>query len=212
MVKSCYVPREEYAHITHDITATQKNWYEQFTSLAGVAQCTYIVHILGAHLHQQVRALGPISETSTYPFEFSYSKMRRMFKGSQNTLKQVLTNHLLDVSTSGPHHRCEPSARYGPWSSQRSHDNLVYTFQGGYQFYKIVSVLREQPTVFEAKAFIMTPIRLECTSLPFQQVGVFARTFPTRTSVELPKASIKGKVIIVEDAMISVPLNILQET
>ena len=213
IVKSCYLPREEYACINHDITSTQRSWYGQMTTLAGEAHCVYIVHIIGAHLHQHVRAQGPISETSTYPFEFSYAKMRRQFKGTQNTLKQVLTNSLLNVSCSGAKHMCEPTASYGTWSSSRAHNCYVYTFDNGlYQFYKIVGVISERPTVFACKPFVMTHLNLECTRLPFHEVGVFARTFPTTNSVEVPKSAIKGKVMLLEDAMISVPLNILQET
>lgn len=213
VVKACYLPREEYAHVKHDITLTQKTWYEQFANLVGVAHCTYVVHIIGAHLHQQVRAQGPINETSTYPFENSYSKMRRMFKGAQNTVKQLMTNSLLDVACSAERHKCEKSASYSPWSSQRAHDCFVYSFEDGvYQFFKIVSVICDKPTVFEAKPFQMMPLRLSCSRLPFEQVGVFGRTFPTRGSVELPESSIKGKVMLLEDAMISVPLNIIQET
>lgn len=213
VVKACYLPREEYAKIRHNITKTQELWYQQFTNLAGIAHCTYIVHLIGSHLHQHVRAKGPINETSTYPFEYSYARMRRMFKGSNNTLKQVLTNSLLDIASRSGRHVCQASASYGPWCSSRAHDCFVYLFEDGkYQFYKIVDVISTSPTTYEAKAFVMNPLQLSGSRLPFHEVGVFARAFPTRESHEIKKEDIKGKVILLEDAMISVPLSIIQET
>ena len=215
LMRAAYMPDEEYRQITFNLYDQQREWYRAFTSLFGAGNCTYSVHQVGAHLHNVIRKLGPVTETSAFPFEYGYSKMRRRFKGSNNPIKQIMTNCLLEITTkdSGTH-KCRPSPAYSPWHTQRAHNNLVYTFQeGAYQFYEITGVHEEEPiTVFTAQKFLMVHYRHPACPLQYHQVGVFQRTYTTTPQHLLLKSHIKGKVILMDKAMVAVPANVLQET
>ena len=213
LVKACYLPEQEYLKITTNLDDLQALWYDSFSTTMGDQNCTYVVHQVGAHLHNIVRKKGPLHLTNAYPFEYAYSKMRRRYKGTNNTVKQILSNSLLEHATSThENHKCTRGVHYSAWRTSKAHDCIVYSFEDKFQIYRIEGPHPIHKDSFVAKKFVMRNFVHAATKLPFHQVGMFQKTLPTALTHRLLKSKICGKVIILDNVMITVPSNILAET
>ena len=211
--KACYVDEEEYAAITAQVNLPNllDEFYSSYTTLFGELNCVYYAHQIGAHLLDSIRCNGPIHQTSAFPFEYAYATMRRRYKGTSNCIKQIMVNSFLHA-TNTHSHVCSKTIVYDTFYSNRSHNCFCYTHEdGSYQFWQIVHVGPTEHT-FQAKKFPMVPYTNPNAVLPFDAVGVFQRRLPMTGLHTLTRQQIKGKLVLLEKLMISVPESILRET
>ena len=104
------------------------DWYRKYEAAFSEHNCTYNTHIMTHVL--EVRALGPITETSAYPYEDTYGMLKKGFKeGTCSSGKQAMENSLL-VAKGG--HACKKSLTFRgkEGDTQKRCDSILYTRQG----------------------------------------------------------------------------------
>ena len=73
------LPEEEYAFVREDMIDEALNILnEHYEKAYGVTANTYNFHIISAHM-KHLRENGPLTTYTAYPFESSYSELRRSF-------------------------------------------------------------------------------------------------------------------------------------
>ena len=73
------LPEDEYQGIDQEMIDTAFNILEEHHEKAfGQTANTYNFHIISAHL-KEIRAHGPLTTYTAYPFEGSYAELRRSF-------------------------------------------------------------------------------------------------------------------------------------
>ena len=213
LFKACYLDPEEFRDVKYNLDQLADTWYRSYTSLMGPTECTYSIHQI-SHLHSSNRKKhGPINLTSAFAFEYSYSVLRRRFRGSNNTLKQIFSNTLLEATcTSSEQHKCRRSARYRVWETTLSSDSHVYTYDAyeKHQLYKLTKE-HEEPGKFYAVKYPLIDLFHPACSLPYHEVGVYQRTLPTSIQHVISRDDIKGKFVTAGNAIITIPESILLE-
>lgn len=75
MVRACVLPDNEYFNVSaNEISIACKKFYHLYERLFGALNCSYNTHVLPSHL-PQIRALGPLTETSAFKFESFYGEI-----------------------------------------------------------------------------------------------------------------------------------------
>lgn len=209
MIKSCIVPTEEFRQINLDVVEKcTKLWYSLYQQLFGVHNCTYSTHIMGSHLIES-RFHGPLTSTSAFPFESFYSELRNSFvPGTPSPLKQIFSNVLLKRALEN--HKCKQDIYYSAKDSPQECNSLVYLFeQRKYILYKIIDINEDIFTVNEQEYL---PCNFpETPSLNWDVVGVFMKGNLKNEMVTIDRNSIKGKVLEVQNYLITCPANVLRE-
>lgn len=209
MIKVCTIPKEEFKSASLDlIEKSCKQFYSLYQQLFGVKNCTYNTHVLSSHL-VEVRFHGPLTYTSAFPFESFYSELRNSFvPETQSTLKQIMRNVMIKRVLSK--HKCENEIYFSEKESPMEQNNMIYCFeQKTYFIYKIIAV---EPNVLichsvgKKKCFFR-----ETPNLPWEKIGVFLKGEEEEIPVHICKSTVKGKVLIVNDFMITCPINVLHE-
>ena len=209
MIRACVIPNEEFEEISlSKIDQCSKEFYILYAKLFGIANCTYYTHVVGSHI-VDIRFHGPLTLTSAFDFESFYGEVRHSFvPGTRSPLKQIMRNILLK-RTIGPH-CCESSIHYSTKETPLQCNNLVYTYEDGhYQLYKIMNI---EESIFSSVK-IETDIAFypETPSLKWELVGVFKFVAFGTELHNIHKENLKGKLIIVNDLIITCPNNILRE-
>lgn len=103
MIRLCVLPEEEYQMSDPEIVRyCGTNFYNLYEKLFHARNCTYYTHVAGSHM-PEMRALGPLTETSAFGFESFYGEMRNCFSpGTNSPLKQIMQKVLLKRTIS-PH-------------------------------------------------------------------------------------------------------------
>ena len=209
MIKACVVPTEEFQAIPLDmIEHCSVKFYSLYQALFGVKNCTYNTHIVGAHIIE-IRFHGPLTLTSAFPFESFYGELRNSFvPGTPSTLKQIMQNVLMKRVLAS--HKCENDIYISEKDTSMECNSMIYCFERReYHIYKVVCVsgniliCREQD-----KHICSFP---EAPNLDWNLVGVFKKGVLKNNQIEINRNSVKGKVLIVNDYLITCPNNVLRE-
>jgi len=73
------LPEEEYQHVAEDMIDEALNILsDSYEKAYGLTACTYNYHLVTAHF-KHLRAHGPLTTHTAYPYESSYAEVRRSF-------------------------------------------------------------------------------------------------------------------------------------
>ena len=209
MFRSCVLPTKEFQCVNiNSITNACEQFYKLYDSFYGSINCTYNTHIIGSHL-LEVRSHGPLTFTSAFVFENFYGELRRSFApGTQSNLKQMFQKTLLKRALS--HHQCENTIHISDHNTEQESNNMIYEFKDlSYHMYHVMSVngddllcrrVGKYPYTFE-----------EVPSLNWSKVGVFQKGPLSSDTVVLKKSNVHGKVMQVDNLLLTCPANILRE-
>ena len=223
MIRSCIIPNSEFRCIPDKkIVASCETFYRLFEKVYGEKNCSYSVHVVPSHL-LQVRGTQPLTFRSAFKFESFYSEMKNLYvPGTTATPKQILKNTYIKRALEP--HRCEKTIFYDckkkhvegkPYLPGLENNSLVYITneQNEHQMYQIVEFdennidllrcIRQGKFKFQPS---LTP------ALNWSQVGVY-KIGPTLSEVihVISKQDISGKVLKVDNLLITCPLNVLLE-
>ena len=208
MVRACVVPSEEFRYININVVEMcSKKFYQLYEKLFGAVNCTYNTHVVFSHV-MEIRAHGPLTETSAFSFESFYGELKNCYvPGTPSPLKQAFKKVLLKRVLA---HCCDIPITYSNKETGLQNDTLIYVWKfNKHNLYKIVDILDDD--------LICHPIvTCECSfddvDLPWKTVGVFEFVEINYTEfVEIDKHEISGKAILVNDLIITCPLNVLRE-
>lgn len=213
-VRSCLIPSKEFSVIDLDsIEVSSREFYTLYEKLFGATNCSYSTHVFGSHAID-MRAHGPLSETSAFAFESFYGEVRNAFTpGTQSTLKQIMEKILLKRAIS--YHCCKNTLHF----SDQAHDSpqecnsLVYCYEANaHKMYQIVEVHKESLLCYKQGKFVTTFKDTQNLNLNWSHVGVYKKGgLMTTTLVEVPKTQVCGKVLSVGEYLITCPTNVLLE-
>lgn len=209
MIRSCLVPKEEFRPLSLAvIEKCCKSFYSLYQQLFGIKNCTYNTHVVGSHLIE-MRYHGPLTSTSAYPFESFYGELRNSYvPGTPSTLKQIMSNLLIKRVLD--HHTCEKSIYIATKDTSMECNSMIYCYsQQKYHLYKVISIAEETLT---CKVQETLPCRFpEIPSLDWGKIGVFVQGNLSDETVSIPQDSVKGKVVVVKNYLITLPINVLLE-
>ena len=202
------LPQEEFDYAGYDLAEEASIFYVRYESAFGIQQCASVVHALGAHA-EEFRRYGPASNTSTFIFEDLYGKITKWWQpGTMSGGKQILEGALQDISRPD-YHYCKKPIKYNNHETSESQSNCFYTFSPntGYRFYLCKHVL-------ETGRLLCSPIQVTASILyeqKFHKVGAFCNAGISPDLVEIPKAIIAGPAQLVDQWVVSVPINAIYE-
>ena len=209
MVRACLIPKEEFQPVSLDvIDRCCRSFYSLYQYLFGIQNCTYSIHVVGSHLIE-MRYHGPLTFTSAFPFESFYGEMRKSYvPGTPSTLKQIMSNLLIKRVID--HHLCSKSIYISTKDTSMECNSMIYCFsQRKYHFYKVTSIEEHS---LSCKVQEALPCNFpEIRSLDWSKIGVFTRGELKENTVSIPKESVKGKVLLVKNYLITCPINVLCE-
>lgn len=209
MIRSCILPENEFTAVNvNQIKYCQKQFYLMYQNLFGPVNCTYSVHVVSSHL-MQMRAEGPLTETSAFRFEAFYAELRKSFQpGTVSVLKQMMQSILLKRILS--HHVCQESIYFSPKDTALESNSIIYLYVNNvHVIYKILSIENEILTCnqignHEAE-FPHTNM------LNWSSVGVYRKGGLSSETVFVNKKDVAGKVIRVGKYLMTCPANVLRE-
>lgn len=209
MIRACILPEEEFANVNvNHIKYCQKTFYCCYQQLYGVTNCTYSIHIVVSHL-LEMRALGPLTETSAFRFESFYAELRNAFQpGTVSVVKQMFQTVLLKRILSN--HVCSETIYFSEKDTAMESNSLIYVYENcTHVIYKIKS---KEKDLLLCNQLGNHPISLpNTTMLDWATVGVYRKGGLSSIDVVINKNKVSGKVIKVENLLITCPLNILRE-
>ena len=209
MIRACILPENEFYNVNdNQIKYCQKHFYVCYQQLYGIPNCTYSIHVLACHL-LQMRALGPLTESSAFIFESFYAELRKSFQpGTVSVVKQMFQNVLLKKILSN--HVCKETIYLREKDTALECNSLIYVYGNSkHQIYKIKSIDNDLLLCNQLgnhKAILQnTPM------LNWSAVGVYRQGGLSANDVIVNKKDVAGKVIKVEKLLITCPNNVLRE-
>ncbi len=115
----------------HSLDELLSEWYRLVDEEFDHRHSVYNVHIVGTHLLEARRRLGPLFQVSSWPLEGIFKYVNCSYSGSTNVPKQILTNMLLRERK----HRCLKAPKKLRWNaapSSKNDDSLAYTEDGNF--------------------------------------------------------------------------------
>ena len=223
MMRSCVLPNHEFRNLPDRLIANAcDNFYRLFQKLFGKKNCIYSVHVFSSHL-LKIRGTMPLTFKSAFKFESFYAEMKNMYvPGTLATTKQILQNCY--VKRSIEYHKCEKTIFYDskkkpeegkPFVPGLENNSLIYTTDenNNHTMYVIIDLVENNSDAFlcikQGKFKFnnaLTP------NIPWTQVGVY-KLGPTLNEEQfvVQRDEISGKVLKVDNFLITCPLNVLQE-
>ena len=221
MIRACVIPNEEFQNVNVDILNNAcKKFYSSFEKAFGPTNCTYSIHVGSSHL-LKVRGDMPLTHKSAFKFENFYSEMKNLFHpGTVSPLKQILQNcyvkriiefHCCEKETFySPEKKPEPGKKFNPGKENNS---LIYTYNNEDQTYKMY-IIDEIIDHSRFRCRIQGKFKMKIELTPqydWSSVGVFKIGAISEEVVIVNRKSISGKVIQVNDFLITCPYNVLHE-
>lgn len=209
LIRACVLPTKEFQCVNlNSLYAMSKQFYQMYDSHFGKINCTYNTHIVGSHIIE-MRSHGPLTFTSAFVFENFYGELRRSFApGTQSTIKQMLQKILVKRAITS--HCCENSIHLSDYDTALECNSLVYVFKDlAYKFYKIRSINGEHIQCQELGKYEYTFI--DMPTMDWKKVGVFEKGPLSSEIITIRKNSIHGKVIQVDNLLLTCPNNVLRE-
>lgn len=211
MLRACVIPNNEFQNVNlSDIDYCGKHFYSLYEKTFGEMNCSYNTHIVGAHMIE-MRAHGPLTLTSAFGFEHFYGEMRHCFVPSTiSPLKQILQKVLLKRALSD--HQCCPTTHITTHNTALECNNLIYTFtHRQYNFFKVVDINNETGILYCVKINTTEVFFDETPNLNWDHVGVFKQESMEKEPVKINLKFVAGKVIKIDNILMSCPMNVLNE-
>ena len=208
MIRACILPVEEYENVNvNEIKYCQKTFYHSYQSLYGKRNCTYSIHVLFSHL-QKMRASGPLTETSAFRFESFYAELRKSFQpGTTSVLKQMFQNVILKRMLSK--HVCEEKLYLSVKDTPLECNSIIYTYKNNeHVVYKINAIDND---ILTCNQLGNHSTDLNTSMLKWSSVGVFRKGGLSSVDVVINRKEVSGKVMKVDNYLITCPANILRE-
>ena len=211
MFRACSVPNEEYDYIQEkDVKNCMKKFYNLFEKLFGKINCSYSVHVVCSHL-PTIRGNNPLTESSAFCFENFYGEMRKCFvPGTKSTSQQIIKKVLMKSILRK--HQCESDIYISPHDSALECNSLIYTFKDGkHSMYKVVGVKDNEKTLICKVQGKYPCVMKETPTLNWSKVGFFAKGGILDKEVLIDVSNVAGKVVSVQNYLITCPNNVLRE-
>ena len=209
MIRSCTVPQKEFNQILlSDIEKACLQFYRLYEELFGELNCTYNTHVVGSHLIE-MRYHGPLTYTSAFCFESFYGEIRKAFiPGTKSTLLQIFKKILLKRILT-PHY-CQNTIYLSSRNTCLENNSLIYCFKDvTHRIYKICEVRDTYVICYkQGRSEYTFP---DLPQYNFSKVGVYKRGLISDEKVKIEKSRIDGKVMEIEDLLITCPINVLLE-
>ena len=220
MIRACVISNDEFRNVdANDVTSACSKFYKLYEQEFGKSNCTYSIHVVGSHL-LQVRGNRPLTFKSAFKFENFYSEMRNMFQpGTTSPLKQILQNCF--VKRILEYHTCEKTTFFKPektpkpgkkFNRPKENNHLIYTINENYEtnMFEIVEII--DSNTFRCKVQGKFQMKLSLTpEYNWSDVGVY-KVGPVSDEYHVIKRNeIRGKVIKVNNYLITCPNNIINE-
>ena len=216
MIRACIIPNEEFRKVDNGkVESASKKFYNMYEKLYGQHNCTYSVHVVSSHI-LKIRGNRPLTHKSAFKFESFFSEMKSLFHpGSVSTVKQILQNCMMKRMLES--HHCEKTIYYCAEKKNLLHptkenNSLIYTFDENDKLtmYWIVEVINENS--FRCQIQGKFPAHMPLTpEYDWSDVGVFKVGPRSEDSCIVNRNEISGKVIKVNDFLITYPKNVLLE-
>ena len=209
MIRACVLPEIEYSNVNVNlIKYCQKHIYVCYEQLFGMANCTYSVHVMSSHL-LKMRSLGTLTETSAFRFEAFYAELRHAFQpGTVSVVKQMFQNVLLKRMLS--RHVCQESIHLSPKETALESNSLIYVYENNtHLIYKIKSIENDILTCNQIGNHEITFPNTDM--LNWSSVGVYRKGGMSSENVLVNRNDVAGKVLKVQNCLITCPNNVLRE-
>lgn len=216
VVRACILPNNEYENVEKRILFKAcELFYNLFEETYGQKNCSYSVHVLGSHLFK-IRGNQPLTSRSAFMFESFYSEMKNLFKpGTVAPLKQILKNCLMKRTVE--YHTCSKSIHYAALQTDPhkrktlENNSMIYTYENNsYNLFNITKIESDTFTCTRQGKFEykndLTP------NYDWKSIGVFRYGPQCLSEVhEINRKSVCGKVMVVDNMLITCPINVLLE-
>ena len=210
MIRACILPEIEYVNVNKNaIKFCQNNFYLLYEQLFGAKNCTYSVHVVSAHL-MDMRESGPLTETSAFIFEAFYAELRNSFQtGTVSVLKQMLSTVLLKRIICK--HVCSEKIYYSPKDTALECNSLIYVYENNaHVIYKIHTIENEDS--FICNRLGNHPFEsVQTNTLNWSTVGVYKKGPLSSEDTAVRRENVAGKVLKVNNILVTCPLNVLRE-
>ena len=220
MIRACVIPNDEFRIVNDDdVQSACKKFYILYEKAFGPTNCTYSIHVVGSHL-LKMRSNRPLTYKSAFKFESFYSEMKNLFHaGTVSPLKQILQNCF--VKRLLEYHTCEketfycaekkpkPGKKFNPG---KENNHLIYTFDENQKY--TMHIIDEIIDKFTFRCKIQGKFKRKINLTPeydWSQVGVFKVGAISEELVMVNRKDISGKVIKVNEFLITCPYNVLHE-
>ncbi len=190
----------------YDIQNLLDRWYAMFERSFTVRHCTYNVHVFGRHL-AQVRAVGPLHETSAVVYESHYNVIKRSTRpGTPSTGKQALVNSLLAAKYK---HNCNRSRKLSGHETTRTDDTICYLADGTL----VKATTAAVDGMFQAYILGKRTSFNATEGLDFNSVLCFKLDGRNRESESTYRLrNVVGKCVVVDDVVSVVPWAVLHDS
>lgn len=209
MIRSCILPNDEFKQIDLDIL--QKlchDFYVLYEKIMGLQNCTYNTHVVSSHLIE-MRYHGPLTLTSAFGFESFYGEIRNSFTpGTQSTLKQIFKKILIKRALG--YHCCQNSIYFSAHETPLESNCLIYIYQD--MTHKIFKIVEKNEDQFVCVRQGKYPAAFsELPNLEWGKVGIYKKGPISEEKVNIKREQICGKVLQVQNLLITCPNNVLRE-
>ena len=211
MLRACVIPNHEFQNVNLNvIESCGKFFYTLYEKVFGPGNCSYNTHVVGAHI-LPIRAHGPLTQTSAFGFENFYGEMRNSFvPGTSSPLKQIMEK--IYVKRALADHVCLASIHITNYDTELECNNLIYTFtHHAYALYKVIDVLNEEEILQCHKITTSDAFFEDAPNLDWRNVGVFQLESIGSTIHNISQKYVCGKLIKINDLLITCPNNVLDE-
>lgn len=220
MVRACVIPNNEFRNINENhVKSACTKFYKLYEKNYGQKNCSYSIHVVASHI-LTIRGHRPLTYKSAFKFENFFGEVRHLFHpGTVSPLKQILQNCYVKRILES--HYCEKTIFYNvekkpkpgkKFNPGKENNSLIYTLDDNYavHMYIIIEVLDHD--TFECHIQGKFPLKIDIVpEYKWSDVGVYKIGAVNEDPVIIKRNDISGKVIKVNDYLITCPLNVLLE-
>ncbi len=195
----------------HSLDQILETWYKIVDEHFDHRHSVYNVHVVGTHLLEARRQLGPLFQVSTWPLEGSFKYVNKSYAGTTNVPKQIVTNMLLRERK----HRCLRAKKKLRWNaspSAKNDDSLAQTEDGN--FVRLLE--NNEDGSWRCNILKVTPLSCEHVGLEhlhWKAVGVMTVEENAPERIKMYKTSdFVAKAVICKKTISSMPLQWIYET
>ena len=220
MIRSCTIPNNEFRNVNeNDVNSACAKFYKISKKLFGPQNCSYSIHVVSSHL-LLMRGNRPFTYKSAFKFENFFAEMKNLFHaGSVSPLKQILQNCY--VKRMLEYHVCDKPSFYSPvkkpkpgtkFNPGKENNSLVYIYNENetYTMYSINEIINEETFTCNVQGKFKLKSHLT-PEYDWSTVGVFKLGPKSEEKVTINKRDICGKVLKVNNYLITCPHNVLHE-
>lgn len=212
IIRACILPQQEYEKVSqHTLFELCELFYNLFEELFGPQNCTYSIQVVSSHI-LKIRGHVPLTERSAFMFESYYSEMKNLFQpGTQAPLKQILKNTIMKRSVE--YHACAKSVHYTTEKNNLENNHGVYTLDNdnNHLLHNIVEVNNETGSFTCVRQGKFKYCNDLLPNSNWSHVGVYKLGPTGCETYTVAKKDVCGKVLTVNNMLITCPINVLLE-